>query len=400
MTDEPTGGSEHTVSQGDVSVHRTVEPDGTGVVATVELSSAADEPVLVEVAENLSDDLPVESIGFKPGAMPDGKELSDDRLRFEQAVADELEEVVYGLMLSEPVGTVAFDAPAIESVEPVAAGATERDDEPGDAAAGETTAGDTDAELSAGTAEAVADTTDESIGELPELSLTDTDDPETGVTDELELTGVEDTGSATGPEDADDHGRRSVDVRLDRLSARVEEFAAYADTLGALVDEHGTPDEFVDRFDDRIDDVDGRVASARAEFQDEVGTVREDVSAVEDEVTEVGAETDDLRDEVESLDGDLAALRGELDETSASMERVREETARLREELRELQAVRGSLAEAFAGWASSSGDGTESNAASGGGSGEVSVVSDGGSASAEDRDEEYTSAVTPVDPDD
>jgi len=245
MTDEP-GGSEHTVSKGGISVHRAVETDGTEVVATVELRSAADDPILVEVVEKLSDDLPVESTGFKPGAMPDEKEVPDGRLRFEQVVADEPRVVVYGLTLPESVETVAFDPPVIETTEPVATGAT--------------------------------------------------DDPDANA------------------DDADDRRRRSVDVRLDRLSARVEEFAACAESLEALVDEHGTPDEFVDRFDERIDEhIDDRVASARTAFH-EVETIRGDV---------------------DSLDDELAALCEELDEVVASMERVRAETATLREELRE-----------------------------------------------------------------
>ena len=416
MPDEPTGGSEHTVSRGDVSVHRKIESDGTGVVATVELRSAADEPMLVEVAEELPDDFPVESTGFKPEAMPDGKTVSDGRLRFEQAVVDEPVEVVYGLMLSEPVEELDFDAPSIESIEPVAAGASADDAGAGDAAEA--------------VAEESTDGADGASDEPPalSLSLSDPDGSEAGASDDAGSTEPETASQPNEPESvaadgserqprsggADERDRRSVDIRLDRLSARVEEFAAYAESLGTLVDEHGTPPEFVDRFDERIDDVDDRVATVRAELSEEVETVREDVTEaggtiedveedvrdVEDEVASVGDETAELRDDIDSLDDELAALREELDEVATSMERVREETATVREELRELQAIRGSLSDALAGWASSPGGDAEPGVDSDGDSDGASVVSDGGMDSEGDSAGEYTPAVTPFDPDD
>lgn len=294
MTDEPTGGTEHTVSQGDVSVHRVVETDGTGVVATVELRSATDEPVRVEMVETVPDEFTVESTGFKPEAMPDGKAVSEERLSFEQTVADEPEEVAYGLMLADPVETVAFDPPTIETVEPVAAGATKGND-----------------------------------------------------------------GSA---------GDRGVEVRLDRLSARVEEFAAYAESLGTLVYVHGSSDEFADHFDERTSDIDDWVASPRVEFDEAVETVHDDV---------------------DSLDDELAALRDAIDEVTTSMERVREEMATLRDELGELQAVRESLSEALSEQVSTSRAGVESSAEPAADSEEESVVSDGVTGTEEGLDDEY-----------
>lgn len=424
MTDDATGGTEHTVSQGDVSVHRDIETDGTGVVGTIDLRSAADEPVLVEVVEELPDDLPVESSGFKPEAMPDGKEVSDDRLVLEQAVTDEPEEVVYGLMLSEPVETLSLDAPAIEAVEPVAAGASAAEDDDsideGDVEADDSAA---DAKPGNPAADEPEDGDEAADGDdEPTLSLSnpsgseidigvDESDPEPETIDESDSnpdTGSDHDPGAVADDSNEGPGRRSVDVRLDRLSARVEEFAAYAESLGTLVDEHGTPPEFVDRFDERIDELDDQVASTRAEFRedvDEIGNAVEDVEAdvgeLETDVAAVGDETDALRDDVDSLDDEIAALRTELDAVSTSMERVREETATLREELRELQAVHGSLAEALAGWSSSpQTDGVESTAETDADSDGASVVSDGGTTPEEDTDDEYTSVVTPIDSDD
>lgn len=423
MTDDATGGTEHTVSQGDVSVHRVIETDGTGVVASVDLRSAADEPVLVEVVEELPDDLPVESRGFKPEAMPDGKSVSDDRLVLEQAVADESEEVVYGLMLSEPVERVSFDAPAIETVEPVAAGAsaTEDDDrvDESDVEAADTADGAKPGDTAADGSEDGDEAADGDDKPMPSLSNSNGSAIDIGV-DESDSEPETVDGSDSEPETGDDHeregiaddtnerpGQRSVDVRLDRLSARVEEFAAYAEALGTLVDEHGTPPEFVDRFDERIDELDDQVTATRAEFRDDadeissaVEDVEEDVGELETDVAAVGDETDALRDDVDALNDELAALRTELDAVSTSMEHVREETATLREELRELQAVHGSLAESLAGWASSSTDGVESGAEADADTDGTSVVSDGGTAPEEDLDDEYTSVVTPVDSDD
>lgn len=342
MSDESTGGIEHAVSQRDVDVHRTVDTDGTGVVATVELRSTADEPVLVEVVDTLPDDLPVESAGFKPEAMPDSKAASDDRLAFEQAVVDEPEEVVYGLALSEPVEDLDLGEPVVEAVEPVAAGVaadqsadtTTPDEESGDPG------GSDDAEEGDGT---------EATDDAGTVAWAETDERPSDST-------------ADGPQPASEEGgepsrRRSVDVRLDQLSARVEEFAAYAESLQTLVDTHGTPPEFVDRFDERIDEVTEQVADARTEVDETVGTVREDV---------------------DSLDDEVARLRDDLDEVAASMEQVREETATLREELSELQSMRGSLSEALAEWTTQPPEAGDES----------------------DTDAESTPAVTLTDPDD
>jgi len=64
---------------------------------------------------------------------------------------------------------------------------------------------------------------------------------------------------------------RSDDVRFDRLRARLDDFAAYADGLEAIIDEHGTATELVDSL---RRDVDATAADLDA-VEDRLGTLAE-----------------------------------------------------------------------------------------------------------------------------
>ena len=130
---------------------------------------------------------------------------------------------------------------------------------------------------------------------------------------EAETTAGE-SGRETGQGD-----RRSVEVRIDQLSARVEEFAAYASALEELIDEHGTAPEFIDRTQRELTDLDARVRS-----------VREAVSAVEDAHDE---DVSDLREQTDALDGriddarqaletDIDDVRERVGDVGAEVERI------------------------------------------------------------------------------
>jgi predicted nucleic acid-binding Zn-ribbon protein len=152
--------------------------------------------------------------------------------------------------------------------------------------------------------------------------------------------------------------RRSVELRVDRLSARIEEFAAYADGLADIIDEHGSATEFVDRFDEEVDDLERRLSSldetvdaldeetsaeiddvqasvrsvkrrigdARERIRDDLETVETDLGSVEGDVEVVAERVDRVEGQFDTLDTDLGRVDGRVDEVA---ETVESETARL-----------------------------------------------------------------------
>lgn len=282
----------HTVAQGDVEVTRRLETDGRAVIGHIQLRSTAAEPVVVELVDQIPSSLSVESAAFDPDCGPDDGTAGTAKVRVEQEVGEDTERVVYGLMLASPPEDVSFDAPAVRELPrpeaPVADGGVTDDDAP------------------------------DTAGEP--LSLRD---PSEEQSTDGEATGVEEpTGNDAdaAPSEREEESR-SVALRVDRLSARVEEFATYAEAMEAFIDERGTADEFAERIEGRVDDATADVADLRADLDAELTAVRE-------EVAEVDREVENLRSEVEE---------------------TRAETASLREEVAEVRELRSTLAAAFGG---------------------------------------------------
>ena len=85
---------------------------------------------------------------------------------------------------------------------------------------------------------------------------------------------------------------RSDDLRLAQLRARLEDFAAYADGLEAIIDEHGTATELVDGL--------------RRDFDDDFASVRTALETLErtceESMTELAAFASDLEEDVVEID--------------------------------------------------------------------------------------------------
>ena len=118
---------------------------------------------------------------------------------------------------------------------------------------------------------------------------------------------------------------RSDDLRLAKLRARLEDFAAYADGLEAIIDEHGTATEFVDDLRRDVDaataDVDAledSLAAASGEHADLV----ERFDAVDDRLGTVADRVDVLTERVDAVDDDLASVTT----TVETLERTCEES--------------------------------------------------------------------------
>jgi archaellum component FlaC len=319
--------SETVASQDGVVIKRKLSGTDGGLVGIVRISADGSEPVaLAEVTQPFPDGLPVEAVGFETGAEPESGEISADRAVIRQTVeGDDPVEIKFGIKLGEPVEEVAFDPPVIGGVE---------------------TARMTRSNAARGDGSGAA-------GQPP-------DSPVAAVENPPEVGG---TGTTAG-------GRRSVEARLDWLSARVEEFAAYADAMEGLIDEHGTAPELIDRIDgdlaelegrldalredhgdgmddlaERADDVERRLEAVRAELEGELddvhGRVDDQGAAVadlEERLDGLEAELEGVRSSVEDVEDDLATATDDI-------EAVREDLTALREEVAELAEVSESVTE-------------------------------------------------------
>jgi archaellum component FlaC len=127
---------------------------------------------------------------------------------------------------------------------------------------------------------------------------------------------------------------RSVRLKLDRLSARVEEFAAYAGALEGIIDRHGTVPEILDDIEADLADADDDLADVRAEVESlderhvaDVRDVRDRIDALEerfqDARREVAAKVDDVRGDLEGVREDVAdvdAVRSELRDVRSAVD--------------------------------------------------------------------------------
>ncbi|MFC6942845.1 hypothetical protein ACFQE8_23275 [Salinirubellus sp. GCM10025818] len=138
--------------------------------------------------------------------------------------------------------------------------------------------------------------------------------------------------TAREPDEKTEQGkRRSVGVRIDRLNARIEEFAAYADALEDLIDDHGTAPEFIDRTERDLADLDARVESIRQEVNTVEETHDEDVDDLREKTDGLDRRIDSARQALETELGDLrgqvGVVHSEVDRVDAAVERIDTELA-------------------------------------------------------------------------
>jgi len=149
---------------------------------------------------------------------------------------------------------------------------------------------------------------------------------------------------------------RSLELRLDRLSARMEEFATYATALEAIIDEYGTGSELIADLDGRLDAVESQLTTVN----EELATIREErdqslesirgtlettqssVDSVESDVQSLSARLDD---EVEQVDDRLDALEGTVQTLSEDVESMGETLETIEDDIESLHQFRRSLAE-------------------------------------------------------
>lgn len=397
---------------GEVVVERKLTRLDEGIVGVVEIRSTADEPVRVHITDEFPVGLPVELVAFRPSAKPDDGDITAEGVRIAQTVDVEPVTIEYGIKLTDSAAEVTFDHPVVRDVQPATVDPvpypdggerssangdqpetdtdesrspsstilrfdeTANDGEP--AADGQeesqmATDDDTPGEASSDAIAAALDGVEE--GDVPKQAEQD-DGPDQAGTAAGDFTrGAAATApSGTSPqvdpggdrepsfEDAGDDGGgdtgtadadvpRSLELRVDRLSARVEEFGTYATALEELLDTHGTGSEIIDRLEDDIDTLDDRVQSIRddlerrsSQYAANLTEIERQADALEEQVDATESSLMSHVDSVEAeLSDELARVETQFDERITTVE---DDVQRVRETMLEMQAEFAAVSDA------------------------------------------------------
>lgn len=414
MSDEVYHEDVKTVSRDGVTVERELVCREAGITGSFEVTSRRDDPVQIQVVDELPEYFPIDSVAFEPDSAPDSGDISKSRVVATQVVAEDTVRIRYGIVPSEPVAEVRWSAPTIQHVESVEAADA-------DVAGGEATGGSvgpvsdlpglfdeasgSDAGSEAGdpvTGDTVVEPSSESVdgppGDAEGESAGDADvepsaadpvsangaqvdgnpDGSGGDGGHAEYGGVDGTGDedsgdgATVAEPSADAGNGtgevtpdgmdagpvaetpgeagsdipgSFEARLDHLSARVEEFAAYAAAVEPLIDERGGGSQLLGDIesdlaglDRRLDAVRAEVETVREEREAAVTDLQEGLDRVDEALDGVAEELDTMETEVDGLElgldsaeSDLRSLEDRADDHDDAIGAVENDVAGLEE---------------------------------------------------------------------
>ena len=299
MSDEVYHEDVKTVSRDGVAVERELVCEEGGITGQFAVTSRRDDPVRVRVVDDLPEYFPIDDVAFEAESAPDSGDISTERVAATRVVADEPVRIRYGIVPSEPVAEVRWSAPTVERVEPV---------EAADAPREEATGG--------------------SVG--PVSDLADLFEGGSG-TDEDTADGVDAGPVAETPGEADDGVPGSFRARLDHLSARVEEFAAYAAAIEPLVDERGGGSRLLADIESDLAGLDRRLDAIRAEVE----TVREER---EEAVTDLREGLDRVDEALDAAESDLQRLEDRTDDHDDAIESVESDVGGVESDLRALES--------------------------------------------------------------
>jgi predicted nucleic acid-binding Zn-ribbon protein len=179
---------------------------------------------------------------------------------------------------------------------------------------------------------------------------------------ELEAGAVDDETRETLARELGGELSGSESARLDHVQRKVDDLAAYTDSLEELLDEEGRPAAVVADLRAEIGDVRaevGEVRTATGELREDLdeteaeleGVVDEEITRLEAGFDEAAADRNAIRDELESTTAELSTAREELgdevatlrDDLTAELERVerqaREGRRDIAADVEELEAV-------------------------------------------------------------
>lgn len=138
-------------------------------------------------------------------------------------------------------------------------------------------------------------------------------------------------------------------VQLEHLQSRVSEMEAYADALGAFIDENGDARGVLDDLQSDVDAMQSDVTALQNDLEAAAGDrerIRETIADVEDELSRL----DDVETQVERIAGDVDALDERVEgveETVTAVEDLTDEVAELRQELQNIREWRDQLSDVF-----------------------------------------------------
>ena len=308
MSDEVYHEDVKTVSRDGVTVERELVCEEAGITGQFAVTSRRDDPVRVRVVDDLPEYFPIDDVAFEAESAPDSGDISTERVAATRVVADEPVRIRYGIVPSEPVAEVRWSAPTVERVEPVEAADAPRE------------------EATGGSVGPVSDLADLFEGE----SGTDAGNG----TDEDTADGVDAGPVAEMPGETGDGVPGSFGARLDHLSARVEEFAAYAAAVEPLVDERGGGSQLLADIESDLAGLDRRLDAIRAEVE----TVREEREEREEAVTDLREGLDRVDEALDAAESDLQRLEGRADDHDDAIESVEGDVSGVESDLRALES--------------------------------------------------------------
>lgn len=125
-------------------------------------------------------------------------------------------------------------------------------------------------------------------------------------------------------------GRRSIDIRLDRLSARVEELSAYSTALEEFIDSTDTVAGFIERTEGELAEMNTRIQEVRGEVDSIRDSHDGDVDALHERADTIAERLVSVRSDIET---DVDGVRDRVDGVEADLDRVDEALERTDTEL-------------------------------------------------------------------
>lgn len=325
-------------SKAGVVVERELVRTEDGFVGTFEVESRRDEPVFVHVREAVPDELTVEEAAFEPESAPDIGNITGGRVSFRHHVTEDPVEIGYWIVSSDPVTESRWTSPVIEAVmeseltrstrapagtdvpkiEPKPTTGESLAEHPGDAPEG------TDSTTTA--------TTDEALDDGGSTGIHTTDSDESAPGEQTEQVSSEKQDDGMGGDTAPRGGSRaelprSLQIRLDHLSARVQEFSAYTASLSELIDERGTASEIVAELENELDQVGERLDALRVEMETLQTSHDQDVEDIRGSVERIDTALDSVEREIATLETRGRERDGRVDELETDVGSLEERVA-------------------------------------------------------------------------
>lgn len=301
MSDTSQSVAETVITHDDIVVRRELSRTRGGFVGTLRIESTSETPATVHVVDEFPATLPIDMVGFRPGAEPESGEITPQRATVTHPVADDPVEIEYGLTLREEVRDIEFDAPTIRAVvTPDGEGAPHSYTD-----GGERMSADVEAPSeSDGPARSRSSMRPRLGGGRAEPDDSAAPSPQEPTGTETEPTGVE------ASSDASERVVEQVETTADSLTADVDELRTHVyDEIArldtALANQRATCDGV--RTD--LDTLDDRVTG-----------VEEELQGVRGVVLEVLAEFATISDDIEAMRGDLEQLRTEVGDLAEAHE--------------------------------------------------------------------------------